>query len=234
MPGTVRRHCAAACLLAALGALACASPLRKPAPPPSKGEGVYRVGPPDLLLVTIRPEPAIVREATVRPDGMISVDYVGDVRAAGLTPSEIAEDIAKRIRQYVRNPQVTVSLTESKSRAITIHGHVNRPATFPLQRDTRVSEALGLVAGPTEYAARSRIRVIRHTDESAHVYRVDLDAIQAGDLRSDIVLEAGDVIFVPPTTSASIGFAIRGVFFPLQQMFGIGGRAARIAVTGGL
>jgi polysaccharide export outer membrane protein len=233
MSGPLRRLSTAAALLAALGALGCASTLRPPLPPPEKGERVYRVGPPDLLLVTIRPEPAIVREATVRPDGMISVDYVGDVRAAGLTPDEIADDIDKRIRTYVRSPQVTVALVESRSRAISIHGYVNRPATFPLQRDTRVSEALGLVAGPTEYAARSRIRVIRHTAESARVYRVDLDAIQAGDLRSDIVLEAGDIIFVPPTASASIGFAIRGIFFPLQQIFGIGGRAARIAVTGG-
>jgi polysaccharide export outer membrane protein len=166
---------------------------------------------------------------------MISVDYVGDVRATGLSTTEIADDIAKRVRQYVRSPQVTVSVTESRSRAITIQGYVNRPATFPLQRDTRVSEALGLVGGPNEYAARSRIRVVRHTTESARLYRVDLDAIQGGDLRSDIVLEAGDVVYVPPTVSASVGFAIRGFFFPIQQVFGIGGRsAARIAVTGGL
>jgi polysaccharide export outer membrane protein len=219
-------------LALALGAGCASTPT--PAPAPSKVSRDYLVGPPDQLMVTIRPaEPEIVREVVVRPDGMISVDWVGDVRAAGRTVSQIADDIAKGLTPYIRQPQVSVSLINSRSQAITILGHVQRPATFPLQRNTRVSEALGLVAGPTELAAASRIRLVRQDRGKAHVYRVNLDAIERGDLSSDLTLKGGDVIYVPPTVSASIGFAIRGFFFPLQQILGIGGRAARIAVTGG-
>lgn len=210
----------------------CAS-LASPAPPPTRAERPYLVGPPDELLITIRPEPAIVRQVVVQPDGKISVDMVGEVQAGGRTMTEISNEIAKRISPYIRSPQVTVSLVASKSIAITILGHVQRPATFPLQRDTRVSEAIGLVAGPTELGAASRIRVVRSSGGKPQVLKVNLDAIRAGDLSTNILLEAGDVIYVPPTVSATIGLALRGFFFPFQQVFGLGGQAARIAVTGG-
>jgi polysaccharide export outer membrane protein len=190
------------------------------------------VGAPDVLRVTILPEPEITREAVVRPDGMISIDLVGDVKAAGRTVSEIAAEIEKRIAGFVRSPKVTVALVASKSRAITVLGHVYRPSSFPLDKETRVSEALGLVAGPTEFGAGSRIRVIRYLGNQTRVFKVDLDAIQAGDLQTNIVLEGGDVIYVPPTVSASIGFAIRGFFFPLQMVFGIAGPAAGVAMGG--
>jgi len=229
----MQRTVLASLLALTLAALAGCASTAAPAPPPSRAERPYLVGPPDDLLITIRPEPAIVRQVVVQPDGKISVDMVGEVQAGGRTMTEISNDIAKRISPYIRSPQVTVSLVASKSIAITILGHVQRPATFPLQRETRVSEAIGLVAGPTELGAASRIRVVRQTAGKPQVYRVNLDAIRAGDLSSNIQLEAGDVIYVPPTVSASIGLALRGFFFPFQQVFGMGGSAARIAVTGG-
>jgi polysaccharide export outer membrane protein len=229
----MRRTVPVSLVAVALAALAGCASTATPAPPPSRADRPYLVGPPDDLLITIRPEPAIVRQVVVQPDGKISVDMVGEVQAGGRTMTEISNEIAKRISPYIRSPQVTVSLVESKSIAITILGHVQRPATFPLQRDMRVSEAIGLVAGPTELGAASRIRVVRQTGGKPQVYRVNLDAIRAGDLSSNISLEAGDVIYVPPTVSASIGLALRGFFFPFQQIFGMGGSAARIAVTGG-
>lgn len=204
-----------------------------PAAAPGRADRPYLVGPPDELLITIRPEPAIVRQVVVQPDGKISVDMVGEVQAGGRSMTEISNEIAKRISPYIRSPQVTVSLVASKSIAITILGQVQRPATFPLQRDTRVSEALGLVAGPTELAAASRIRVVRQSGAKPQVFKVNLDAIRNGDLSSNILLEGGDIIYVPPTVSASIGLALRGFFFPMQQIFGMGAQGARIAVTGG-
>ena len=220
-------------LVLAFAALAGGASAVTPAPPPSRAERPYFVGPPDDLLITIRPEPAIVRQVVVQPDGKISVDMVGEVQAGGRTMTEIANEIARRISPYIRSPQVTVSLVASKSIAITILGQVQRPATFPLQRETRVSEAIGLVAGPTELGAASRIRVVRQAGGKPQVYRVNLDAIRNGDLSTNILLEAGDIIYVPPTVSASIGLALRGFFFPLQQIFGMGAQGARIAVTGG-
>jgi len=222
-----------AVLLAFLAAAAgCAA--KGAAPPVPKPAGAYRVGAPDELLVIVMPEPQIARQTVVRPDGMISVDLVGDVQAAGRTLEEIGAEIQKRIASFIRGPKVTVALVASRSRSITILGEVLRPATVPLAKETRIAEALGLVSGPTQLAAKSRIKVVRSEGSTTRVYRVNLDAIEDGDLGTNLVLAGGDVVVVPPTVSASIGYAIRGFFFPLQMLLGIGGPATRTVITGGI
>ncbi len=216
--------------LALVLAAGCATPGAQPVP---KEPGPYRVAAPDELLVVVLPEPQIVRQAVVRPDGMISVDLVGDVQAAGRTVEEIAAEVEKRIAPFIRSPQVTLSLVASRSRSVTILGEVLRPAAVPLTKETRIAEALGLVNGPTLLAAKSRIKIVRHEGNVTRVFRVNLDAIEDGDLATNVTLAGGDVVVVPPTVSASIGYAIRGFFFPLQSLLGIGGPATRSVITGG-
>jgi polysaccharide export outer membrane protein len=177
-------------LLALLTAgLACAS--AKP-PPASPAAGPYRVGAPDSLHITVLPEPVIERTAVVRPDGMISIDLVGDVPAAGRTPEEIAADIEQRIGKFKRGARVTVSVTAAQSSSVTILGEVLRPASFPMTKETRVIEAIGFVGGPTRFAAQSRTRIVRSAGGQAQVISVNLSAIQGGDLRTNYRLEQGD------------------------------------------
>jgi polysaccharide export outer membrane protein len=196
-------------------------------PPVPKPSGPYRVGAPDELLVIVMPEPQIARPVVVRPDGMISFDLVGDVQAAGRTVEEIAAEIQKRIAAFIRGPKVTVSLVASRSESVTILGEVLRPSSFPLTKETRIAEALGLVSGPTLLAAKSRIKVVRSEGQTTRIVQVNLDAIEDGDLSTNLVLTGGDVVVVPPTVSASIGYAIRGFFYPITAIFGIGGPATR-------
>lgn len=216
-----------ASLVALVLALAGCATANAPSPAPRETEPAYRVGAPDELLVLVLPEPQITRQTVVRPDGMISVDLIGDVRAGGRTVEEIAAEIRKRIAPFIRNPQVTVSVIVSKSRAVTILGEVVRPSSFPLDKEVRVAEAIGRVNGPTFLAAKSRIKVVRDAPGASRVYTVNLDAIEDGDLGTNLVLEGGDVVVVPPTVSASIGQAIRGFFYPVTAIFGIGGPATR-------
>ena len=220
-------------LVLGLALAGCATP-NAPAPAPRETEPAYRVGAPDELFVLVLPEPQIARVTVVRPDGMITVDLIGDVRAAGRTVEEIAAEVTKRIAPFIRNPQVTVSVIISKSRAVTILGEVLRPSSFPLDKEVRVAEAIGRVYGPTYLAAKSRIKVVREAGGTSRVYQVNLDAIEDGDLRTNLVLEGGDVVVVPPTAAASIGYAIRGFFYPITAIFGIGGPATRSVITGGI
>ena len=194
----------------------------------------YRIGPPDQLVITILPDPIIERTVVVRPDGMISIDLIGDLPASGRTTEEVGSDIEQRISRFKRNARVTVALAQSLSAQITVLGEVSRPSTFPLERDTRAVEALGMVGGPSIFAAKSRIKVIRHQDGKTRVYRVNLSAMENGDLRSNIMLLGGDVVIVPPTVSATIGYFLRGIFFPLQQILGLGSGGATTVVTGGI
>jgi polysaccharide export outer membrane protein len=163
------------------------------------------IGPPDQLTVTILPEPIIERSVLVRPDGMISIDLIGDVPAAGRTPEEIAADIENRISRFKRNARVTVALEESLSAQVTVLGEVIRPVTFPLERETRVVEALGMVGGPTIFAAKSRIKVIRFQEGKSRIYRVNLNALEDGDLGTNILLQGGDLIVVLPPCPPSSG-----------------------------
>ncbi len=221
----------------ALFAAAAAGPLlgcaTKAAAPPAPIAVEYRVGPPDQLQITILPDPAIERNATVRPDGMISIDLVGDVPAAGRTTQEIAEDIQTRISRFKRDAAVNVSLSASLSTEITILGEV-RAATFPLQRETRLVEVIGMVGGPRPMADKDNIRIIRFEDGETHVIKADLDAIEHGDLSTNYLMRGGDIVVVPPTVLARAGYWVQGIFFPIQQMLGMGARVGTTVMTGGV
>jgi polysaccharide export outer membrane protein len=164
---------------------------------------------------------------------MISIDLVGDVPASGRTVEEIGSDIETRISRFKRNAKVTVALAQSLSTQITVLGEVGRPSTFPLSRDTRVVEAIGRVGGPLFFAAKSRIRVIRPQADKTQVYKVNLSAMEGGDLRTNMMLQGGDVVYVPPTVMASIGYKIRAIFFPFQMLLGIGVQSMLNVYTGG-
>jgi polysaccharide export outer membrane protein len=220
----------AAVLLALLVPLAaCTTPGAQPAPPPLQS---YRVGPPDVLTITIMPDPIIEREAVVRPDGMISVDLIGDIPAAGRSPQEISEDIKTRISRFKRNAQVTVAVGAALSSQITVLGEIRRPSTFPMQRQTRVVEAMGAVGGLTIFGARTRVRVIRYHEGKTIRYTVNMKNIENGNLATNILLQGGDLIVVPPSNWASVGFALRAALFPFHQLLGFGAQVSNTFFLG--
>jgi polysaccharide export outer membrane protein len=232
----VRRIPRALLTLAALACVGCATDKAtyETAPPDSRNAtSTYTVGPPDRLRIVVLPDPAIEREVVVRPDGIVSIDLVGDVPAAGRTTEEVARDIESRIVRFKRNASVTVSLVTSASPQLTMLGEINRPSTFPLTADTNVIKAIGLAGGVTRFAAKDRIRLIRTNEDQPKVYKVDLEAIERGDYATNYPLRGGDVLIVLPTGSASAGYMIQRIFFPLQQILGFGANVATTVYSGG-
>jgi polysaccharide export outer membrane protein len=210
-------------------ALGCAT---TPVPPPKREvTSAYIVGAPDELHVSILPDPTIEREVRVRPDGMISIDLIGDVPAAGRTVAQISADVEQRIARFKRGAAVTISLRSSQSTAVTVLGEVRSPQTFPLFKDTRVAEAIGRVGGPVFTASTGHVRVVRSGGGEAVVYRVNLDAIQAGDQRTNIVLMEGDIVYVPPTIWARIGYVVQAILFPFNPLLGLGTTVAGVAIN---
>jgi polysaccharide export outer membrane protein len=207
-------------------ALAVGCATTKPSPPPATvAPGLpYKVGASDTLSIKVLPDPAIEREARVRPDGMISMDLIGDVQAAGRTPEEIRADIEQRIGEYRQTPNVTVAVDVVASTAVAVTGEVGGPALFPLERETRVSEAVANAGGATVLAAASRVRVVRRSAEGTQLYLANLDEIQRGDTTTDIVLERGDLIYVPAAYPVVVGYNIRRIFYPFEVLLqGVGG-----------
>lgn len=200
-----------------------------PVPPPQRGSMVsktFEVGAADELKVTILPEPMIQESVVVRPDGMISLSLAGDVPAAGRTVSQISADIETRIAQFKRGPKVDVALVKTNSTAITVLGEVRGPRTFPLVKETRVTEALGQVGGLNNFAKDSEIRVIRSGGDEAFVFIVDVAAIMRGDQRTNIALESGDIVYAPPTVWARVGYVVQAILFPIQPLLGLAQSAA--------
>jgi polysaccharide biosynthesis/export protein len=207
----------------ALGA--CAQPKLEPGAPVTEPE--YRIAPPDLLTITVRPEPVITREVQVRPDGKISFDLIGEIDVYGKTVAEIRDDITTRIREFIVAPDVTVTLTASNSRRYYVFGEVGKPGAYPLEGEVRVIEAIAQAGGPNEYAALNSTRLSRPTAGEPLIYGVKLyDIMQLGKGDTNYTLQPGDVVYVPPNFSAQMGYAIGLVLFPFQSLIGLGTRAA--------
>ncbi|MCH8083923.1 MAG: polysaccharide biosynthesis/export family protein [Myxococcales bacterium] len=181
----------------------------------------YRVGAPDSLTISILPEPTIEAAVQVRPDGMITVPLIGEVVAGGRTIPEIAAEIEERIARFKRDPHVSVALTAAASTDIVILGEVGRQASFPLVKETRIIEAIGMVGGTTAFSSDSRIRVIRTVNGVTKVMRVNLQAIRKGDLSTNLMLEPGDFVYVPPTLWARFGYLLNTLLFPFQPVMGM-------------
>lgn len=215
-------HGRAAQAVALIGVLAVlAGCAYRPMSPPAVVYEPYRAGAPDELLVTILPEPVVQEDVIVRPDGLITIQLVGDVLAGGRTLDEISSDIENRISKYKRGARVTVALKEALSQAVTVLGEVRRPGSFPLVRQTRVAEALGLVGGVSNFAKTSGIRIVRSRGGEPLVIPVDLGAIRGGDMTSNVQVYGGDIVYVPPTVLATIGYAVNQLFFPISPFLGI-------------
>ena len=194
------------------------------APPPLVD---YRLAPPDVLQIVVRGvDPVIERRVAVRPDGKISFDLIGETDVLGKTVSEVRTEIGNRLREFIVAPDVTILLQESNSRRYYVLGEVGRVGAFPLVGEVTAIEALAEAGGPTLLSSPNGAWLARPGAETREVYRVKFDDIARGDGSTNYALQPGDVIYVPPGASAQIGQALQVLFFPLQQIIGLGGRFA--------
>ncbi len=170
----------------------------------------------------------MIRQLTVRPDGKISFDLIGDVEVRGRTVQQVREEVTKRLEEFIVQPDVTVTLQQSNSRVYFVFGEVGRPGAYPLVGDATVLNALFAAGGPAQFAMLGSGRLARPGPEGGSVYKVDYNAItKKGDSTTNYPLEPGDVIFVPANVSAQIGHVLQIIFYPFQQILGLGGRFIR-------
>lgn len=196
--GGLRRSVGAGLLLFLVG---CTTPSWTPAPE-TRVVGAapeYVIGVPDLLELTVWQQPDLSGPVLVRRDGKISVPLLGDTQAEGLTPEQLAERIRLGLSEFVANPHVDIAVTEMRSQvASVIGGGVLRSGIVPLQRNTRVIDALASMGGLTPFAKKSKIRILRDTPGGQVEYRFDYSAFIKGRAPdSNILLEPGDTIIVP-------------------------------------
>jgi len=164
--GSRRRTAAGAALLGAIAAaLACAShgsyvPVEEyPVPAP---DSEYRIAPGDVLAVRVwNQESMSSAHARVRDDGKISVPFLQDVDVAGTTPGELSQRLQTKLKTFVVNPVVTISVEEVRPLRISVLGEVAHPGQYELERNAGVLAALAAAGGLTDYAHRDAIFVLR-------------------------------------------------------------------------
>jgi polysaccharide biosynthesis/export protein len=158
----------------------------------------YRIGPLDVLRIDVWKETEISRVAPVRPDGKISLPLLNDVQAAGLTTTQLAGVISAGLKDYITNPQVTVSVSEINSRRIYITGEVTRAGAQLLLPNMTVLQALSSAGGFTQFARLKNIYVLRMEDGKNVRHPFNYKEVVAGKKpEQDIQLLPGDVIVVP-------------------------------------
>jgi polysaccharide export outer membrane protein len=158
----------------------------------------YEIGPSDVLRIDVWKEPDISRVVPVRPDGKISLPLLNDIQAAGLTTMQLSAVIATGLKEYIANPQVTVSLSEINSRRVYVTGEVVRSGTIALLPHMTVLQALSSTGGFTQFAKLKGIYVLRSENGKKVKYPFSYKDVVAGKKQQlDIELQPGDVIVVP-------------------------------------
>ena len=166
--------------LTLIGALAAAQGLAQ-APRPKTTDVTalpgYRIGPEDVLQISVFSNDALSRTVPVRPDGMISLPLLNDVKAAGLTPMELRESLMKKLVEFVPSPEIAVIVTEVRSFMISVIGQVSKPGRYDLRSSATVVDALAMAGGFKEFAGRSRVAVIRTENGKQKRLAFDLSLI---------------------------------------------------------
>ena len=158
----------------------------------------YRIGPEDLLEISVWKEDALKKDVLVRPDGEISFPLAGDVHAAGRTVAEVREELAKRIAKYVPDPVVSVLVLRTASNRIYVVGRVAKPGDYPAGRFVDILQALAMAGGLTPYADEKDIKVIRREKDGPRVFPFNFKAVSRGEsLEQNILLQGGDIVVVP-------------------------------------
>jgi polysaccharide export outer membrane protein len=157
----------------------------------------YRIGADDSLQITVWREPGLSGTFLVRPDGKISLVLVGDVRATGLTPMDLAGNLTERFRKFLQDPLVSVIVLAPNSQKVYVLGEVQRAG--PINMTTAMSplQAIATAGGLTPYAAQKKIYILRGPEGSQHKIPFNYKSALNARPSSSVRLLAGDTIVVP-------------------------------------
>jgi polysaccharide biosynthesis/export protein len=167
-------------------------------PDPRNKELVLGAG--DVIGINVWENANLSTEATIRPDGTITMPLIGDVKAAGETPTTLKNRIKAQLANFIKLTEVTVAVKSWKSYRFTIQGEVSRAGVLTSDQYLTVADALALAGGLTRFAKRDEIKLIRRDPKSGETRYIPLDyeALASGK-RPDmnIYVLPGDTIWVP-------------------------------------
>ena len=186
--------------LTAIVLLACAVPAfaATPAAPAASPLEAYTVKPGDLLSISVWKEPDLQGPVLVRPDGNFSYPLVGQIDARGKTVADLQQMVSDKLKKFISDPVVTVSIQEVKGNKVYVIGQVNKPGEFIVNPRVDVMQALSMAGGTTPYAALGDIVILRRSESGQQALPFKYaDVAKGRNLNQNIMLQAGDVVVVP-------------------------------------
>lgn len=158
---------------------------------PSKG--AFRLGPEDVIEVSVWGNKELTSEMPVRPDGLISYPLIGDVMAKGLTPAELRNKITKKLNVFITDANVTVIVKEINSIQISIAGEVNKPGAFSVNRPISLLHLFSLAEGFTKKADLKKSYLLRDGKKMGiSIYKL----VREDDFSQNVQLKRNDIIFI--------------------------------------
>jgi polysaccharide biosynthesis/export protein len=190
-------------LLLALAAAGCTPPVHYNygSEPDPRGKP-YVLGVGDRIHISVWQNQDLSTDAVVRPDGTVTMPLVGDIKAAGMTPTQLRAKIREHLGDYLKGaiPTITIAVTDVASYRFTVSGAVFQGGSFTPGRYVTVMEAIAMAGGLTRFAKGDQIIVNRIDPDTGRVRRIPInyDLISSGAaLRQNIVILAGDSVYVP-------------------------------------
>jgi polysaccharide biosynthesis/export protein len=167
----------------------------KPAP---EVKPEYVVGDGDSLHIDVWQEPEVSQNVVVRPDGKVSLPLVNEIKVSGMTPLEIQRLVAEKLKTFVNQPKVTVTVIEVHSRKAFITGEVTHPGEFPLNTQVTVLQLIAQAGGFTPFAKTENIMILRVSDGKEQRLKFKYKEVLHGkNTEQNIALEPGDTVVVP-------------------------------------
>jgi polysaccharide export outer membrane protein len=150
------------------------------------------------LNVNVWKEAEMSGTVPVRPDGKISLPLLNDVQAAGLTPTQLADQVSEKLKKYLEQPRVTVVVTQVNSRRYFVLGEVTKAGAYPLVPNMTVLQALSSAGGFTQFANAKNIYVLRVENGKQNKFPFNYrDVVKGRNSEQNILLKPGDTIVVP-------------------------------------
>ncbi|MBD3245504.1 MAG: hypothetical protein GF333_00650 [Candidatus Omnitrophica bacterium] len=179
----------------------------------------YKLGKGDVIQIEVRNQPEFSGEYVVGPDGDIQYKFVGDLRAEGLTKVELQEKLAKDLEKYVKFPEVSVTISQYRSKFVYILGAVGRPGKYPMMGNSvTLRDALMHAGLPTDSAALRRVHVITPKESTPEFQKVDIyRLLYEGKLDHNLSLKPGDLVVVPSTIPSEINKALMRLLAPFSR-----------------
>lgn len=183
----------------------------------------YTLGATDVVEIVVMRHPEVSGQFPINSEGKIQYNFVGDVAISGMTKEDATKVIANRLTEYIINPEVTVTIVGYNSKVIYVFGEVGAPGKVFMRGDTiTVREALVQAGLPQLTGVLKKSWLITPSDTG----KVDKKLLNIyalmyeGDLRQDLAMKPGDVIYVPPTTMTKVLRAVTPVTAPVGNVAG--------------